>query len=239
MMQTVLVVDDEPEIVRIARGYLEQAGFRVVAAGDGSTALARVRQEQPDLVVLDLNLPPSAEGVAMDGLDVARTIRQMPPPAGHTPIIMLTARVEETDRVVGLELGADDYVPKPFSPRELVARIRAVLRRAAPAPTVDSAQQIVAGPVQMDVARRSVTVQGRPVELTPTEFALLEALAGSPGRVFTRSQLVDQLGQDYAGLERTVDSHIKNLRAKIEPDPQTPSLVLTVFGVGYKFNDLS
>ncbi len=235
-MNTILIVDDEPEIIRITRGYLEQAGYRVLAAHDGAYALRLFQQEKPDLVVLDLNLPTPPDGKPLDGLDVARAIRQMPDPLGQTPIIMLTARVEETDRIIGLELGADDYVPKPFSPRELVARIRAVLRRITPAPHATPAQ-IQVGPLVMDMARYTVEVNGRFPTLTPTEFTLLSALAGAPGRVFSRTQLVDLLGLDYAGLERTIDSHIKNLRAKIEPDPGEPQLILTVFGVGYKFNE--
>lgn len=235
-MNTILIVDDEPEIIRITRGYLEQAGYRVLAAQDGAHALRLFQQENPDLVVLDLNLPTPVGGKPLDGLDVARAIRQMPDPIGQTPIIMLTARVEETDRIIGLELGADDYVPKPFSPRELVARIRAVLRRITPAPQTTPAQ-IQVGPLVMDIERYTVEVNGRFPTLTPTEFTLLAALAGAPGRVFNRTQLVDLLGLDYAGLERTIDSHIKNLRAKIEPDPGEPQLILTVFGVGYKFNE--
>lgn len=234
-MNTILIVDDEPEIIRIARGYLEQAGYRVLAAHNGTHALQLFRQEKPDLVVLDLNLPTPVGDKPLDGLDVARAIRQMPDLTGQTPIIMLTARVEETDRIIGLELGADDYVPKPFSPRELVARIRAVLRRVTPTPQAQT--QIHVGPLVMDLTRHTVEVNGRFPNLTPTEFALLQALVAEPGRVFNRSQLVDSLGLDYVGFERTIDSHIKNLRAKIEPDPGEPQLILTVFGVGYKFNE--
>lgn len=234
-MNTILLVDDEPEIIRITRGYLEQAGYRVLSAYDGSRALQLFRQEKPDLVVLDLNLPTPTGSQPLDGLDVARAIRQMPQPLGQTPIIMLTARVEETDRIIGLELGADDYVPKPFSPRELVARIRAVLRRITPVATTPA--QIIVGPMVIDLTRHVVEIDGRSPNLTPTEFTLLQAMASEPGRVFYRSQLIDLLGIDYAGLERTVDSHIKNLRAKIEPDPGEPQLILTVFGVGYKLNE--
>ncbi len=234
-MTTILVVDDEPEIIRISRGYLEQAGYRVLTARDGTTALVAFRQNQPDLVVLDLNLPTPPGAQPLDGLDVARAIRQMPALARQTPIIMLTARVEETDRIIGLELGADDYVPKPFSPRELVARIRAVLRRTQA--TVSTPNQIKAGSLMIDLMRHVVSVNDLEVNLTPTEFALLQALATAPGRAFSRSQLVGLLGPDYVGLERTVDSHIKNLRAKIEPNTAEPLFVLTVFGVGYKFNE--
>ena len=234
-MTTILVVDDEPEVIRISRGYLEQAGYKVLAASDGTSALAVFRQNKPDLVVLDLNLPTPPGGQPIDGLAVARSIRQTPAPSGQTPIIMLTARVEETDRIIGLELGADDYVPKPFSPRELVSRVRAVLRRTQA--TSSTPSQIKAGPLTIDLTRHLVSLDGNEVNLTPTEFALLQATATAPGRAFTRNQLVDSLGPDYDGLERTVDSHIKNLRAKIEPDTTAPIFVLTVFGVGYKFND--
>lgn len=232
-MKTILVVDDEPEIVRVVRGYLEQAGFRVLTAGNGPSALATFRSERPDLVVLDLNLPAVTAG-SSDGLDVARSIRQMSGQVGATPIIMLTARVEETDRILGLELGADDYVTKPFSPRELVARVRAVLRRG----TIPvQAEVIHAGPLTIDAGRYEVTVNDTAIDLTPTEFTLLLTIAAEPGRVFSREQLLNVLGPDYAGLERTIDSHIKNLRAKLEPDPRSPQFVLTVFGLGYKFND--
>jgi two-component system alkaline phosphatase synthesis response regulator PhoP len=235
-MQTILLVDDEPEIIRIARGYLEQAGYRVHPASTGREALSLFQRERPDLIVLDLNLPAPAGEQPLDGLDVARAIRQTPGAAGATPIIMLTARVEETDRIIGLELGADDYVTKPFSPRELVARVRAVLRRGA-LPGGSPETQIEAGPLSIFPERHEVTVAGEPVELTPTEFTLLHAMATAPGRVFTREQLLRTLGPDYAGLERTVDSHIKNLRARLEEDTRDPRFILTVFGVGYKFND--
>lgn len=234
-MQTILVVDDEPEIVRITRGYLEQAGYRVLAAGHGTEALAAFRHEHPDLIVLDLNLPTSPGGQVMDGLDVARTVRQTKGPERKTPIIMLTARVDEMDRVLGLELGADDYISKPFSPRELVARVRAVLRRTADGEPAVSLIQ--AGDLTIDKTRYVVTKNGRNVELTPTEFTLLETMAETPGRVFSRERLLRALGSEYEGLERTIDSHIKNLRAKIEDNPRRPHYVLTVFGRGYKFND--
>jgi two-component system, OmpR family, alkaline phosphatase synthesis response regulator PhoP len=235
-MPTILVVDDEPEIIRIARGYLEQAGFRVASAGNGRDALAAFRHERPDLILLDLNLPAPAGAPPLDGLDVARAVRQSPGPAANIPIIMLTARVEETDRIIGLELGADDYITKPFSPRELVARVRAVLRRGAYQPAAAPAP-IHAGDLVIDPARYQVTRAGTPLELTPTEFTLLNTLAATPGRVFSREQLLDALGPDYEGLARTMDSHIKNLRAKLEDNPRQPRYVLTVFGVGYKFND--
>jgi two-component system alkaline phosphatase synthesis response regulator PhoP len=226
--QTILVVDDEPHIVDIVRDYLKQAGYRVVTANDGQMALTQARHEHPDLIVLDLMLPGG-----LDGLDVCRCLRQDPGLA-DVPIIMLTARVEETDRLIGLELGADDYVPKPFSPRELVARVRAVLRRArdhGPPPGI-----IHAGELAVDLTKRSVTVGGQPVSLTPTEFDLLAVMARNPGRPFSRAQLMDLVYDvAYTGYDRAIDSHIKNLRGKIEPDPRQPRYILTVYGVGYKF----
>jgi DNA-binding response OmpR family regulator len=223
-MKTILVVDDDKRIVRLVRDYLETAGFRVVTAYDGSTALAIFRHEIPDLVVLDLNLP------GVDGLDVARAIRK----ERNTPIIMLTARVEETDRIVGLELGADDYVTKPFSPRELVARVRAVLRRLGENEPISPL--IRSGELVIDPDRRLVTVSGQAVNLTNTEFDLLTVLARTPGRVFTRMELLDRVqGYAYEGYERTVDVHIKNLRQKIEPDPKHPLYIVTVYGAGYRF----
>lgn len=234
-MKTILVVDDEAEITRILRGYLEQAGYRVLEARDAATAIANFHHEKPDLVVLDLNLPALPGSDPADGLDVARSIRQKSGPASQTPIIMLTARADETDRVIGLELGADDYVTKPFSPRELTARVKAVLRRSTP--TQMASDRIEVGPLMIDSTRHTVAVNGNPVELTPTEFTLLWVMASEPGQVFSREQLVSVLGIEYAGLERTVDSHIKNLRAKVEEDPRNPKIILTVFGVGYKCND--
>lgn len=234
-MKTILIVDDEPEIIRVTRGYLERAGFRVVAAGDGPDALAVFRREEPDLVILDLNLPAPPGQEPLDGLDVARAIRRDRGRYSSTPIIMLTARVDEMDRVIGLELGADDYVPKPFSPRELVARVRAVLRRAAPSPA--KARLIRAGQLTIDPNRLLTTIGGRSIELTPTEFTLLLTMASAPGQVFSRAQLLDALGPDHGGLERTVDSHIKNLRAKIKADPGQSELIVTVFGAGYKFDE--
>jgi DNA-binding response OmpR family regulator len=223
-MNTILVVDDERKIAHLVRDYLENAGFRVVVAYDGKMAMAQFRYEQPDLVVLDLNLP------GMDGIDVARAIRQ----ERNTPIIMLTARVEETDRIVGLELGADDYVTKPFSPRELVARVRAVLRRAgeteAPSPLLRIRDLVI------DVEKRTVARDGDAIDLTTTEFDLLTVLARQPGRVFSRMELLDRVqGTAFEGYERTIDVHIKNLRKKLEPDPRHPTYILTVYGAGYRF----
>jgi DNA-binding response OmpR family regulator len=222
----VLVVEDEPGLGRLVRDYLERAGFTVVVATSGRDGLAQARLVPPALVILDLGLPD------LDGLDVARELRRV----GDVPIVILTARGDETDRIVGLELGADDYVVKPFSPKELVARVRAVLRRANGRGS--SADTVTALDVVVDVARRRVQVGGRPVELTPTEFALLETLARQPGRVFTRGQLLDAVhGVSFETYERAIDAHIKNLRRKIEPGPGTPRYIETVHGVGYRFAD--
>ncbi len=224
MNRTILVVDDEKKIVAVVRGYLEQAGFRVLVAYDGQQALTIFRHDPPALVVLDLNLP------GMDGLDVVRTLRK----ESSVPIIMLTARVEETDRLIGLELGADDYVTKPFSPREVVARVRTVLRRVEGETT--PVKVLRAGTIELDASKHAVTVHGEPIELTPTEFDLLKVLMQNPGRVLTQMHLLDRVqGEAYEGYERTVDAHIKNLRRKIGDDTRQPHLILTVFGVGYKF----
>jgi two-component system alkaline phosphatase synthesis response regulator PhoP len=226
MLQTILVADDEPQIVRVVRGYLEQAGYRVVSAHDGREALFAARHERPDLVVLDLQMP------EMDGLEFTRRIRTEQP---EVAIIMLTARVEETDRIIGLELGADDYVTKPFSPRELVARVRAVLRRTRSEPAAP--EVLHAGPLSLDRGRREVRVREELVALTPTEFDLLAALMEAPGRVFTRRELLEAVqGVAFEAYERTVDAHVKNLRQKIEPDPANPIYVTTVRGVGYKLD---
>ncbi|MBU0702940.1 MAG: response regulator transcription factor, partial [Chloroflexi bacterium] len=227
MNETILVVDDEPKIVKQARDYLERSGFRVVTASDGKTALAVARHERPDLIVLDLNLPgpalpvPStvegsrAEG--MDGLDVCRVLRR----ESDVPIIMLTARVDETDRLIGLELGADDYITKPFSPRELVARVRAVLRRVRGG--VHQPGLIRAGDLEIDLHGHRVTRAGEPIHLTRSEFNLLAVLAQHPGQTFPRAQLLDRLhGVAYEGFDRSVDAHVKNLRRKLEPNPSEP-----------------
>lgn len=224
-MKTILVVDDEPKIVQLARDFLEHAGFSVSTAFDGKGALAAARTAKPDLIVLDLGLP------AMDGLDVTRALRK----ESNVPIIMLTARAEESDKLVGLELGADDYLTKPFSPKELVARVRAVLRRVESASP--GAETIRAGDLMLDVPRMRVAVAGRAVQVTPTEFQLLAALARQPGRIFTRAQLLDAVhGIAFESYERAIDAHMKNLRRKIEPDPHEPRYIVTVYGVGYKLN---
>ena len=225
-VKTVLVVEDELKISRLMRDYLEGAGFAVIEASDGQAAISLVRSHRPDMIVLDLGLP------GMDGLDVTRRIRK----TSSVPIIMVTARVEETDRIVGLELGADDYLTKPFSPKELVARVRAVLRRADA--TLGGGELIRADEVTLDIPKRRVTVRGEAVELTATEFDLLLTLTRHPGRIYTRAQLLDGVhGVSFESYERSVDAHIKNIRRKIERDPRNPELVLTVYGVGYRFTD--
>lgn len=230
MSRTILVVDDEPRIVQIAVDYLRQSGFHVLSAGDGEHALAIAREQRPNLIVLDLMMP------GMDGLDVTRAIRRDPAIAA-IPIIMLTARVEEADKLIGLELGADDYMTKPFSPRELVARVRAVLRRTEGGEVLSGMLRF--SDLQIDLERRSVYLKSQPVELTATEFDLLRILAQAPGRPFTRSQLLERAYDiAYTGYDRTIDAHIKNLRRKIEPDSHEPRYILTVYGVGYKFNDV-
>lgn len=225
-MKKVLIVEDEVKIARLVRDYLTQAGFDVVEATDGPSGLAMARSEKPDMIVLDLGLP------GMDGLDVTRHIRK----TSSVPIIMLTARTDESDRIVGLELGADDYVDKPFSPKELVARIRAVLRRADA--TLGGGEMVKAGDLSIDIPKRRVIVNGAAIELTSTEFDLLLTLVRQPGRIYTRAQLLDAMhGVSFESYERSVDAHIKNLRRKIEPDQTRPARILTVYGVGYKYAD--
>jgi two-component system alkaline phosphatase synthesis response regulator PhoP len=226
MAKKILVVDDEPKIVQLARDYLEHAGFEVVTASTGSAALAATRTEKPDLIVLDLGLP------EMDGLDVTRALRR----DSNLPIIMLTARTEESDKLIGLELGADDYLTKPFSPKELVARARALFRRID---SIAAGDEIIrVADVTLDVPRLRVTVGEREVELTATESQLLAALARQPGRIFTRSQLLDAVhGIAFESYERAIDAHVKNIRRKLEPNPREPRYLLTVYGVGYKFSD--
>ena len=229
-MARILVVDDDPQIVRLVRSYLEKDGFSVLTAGDGDAALHLLRAEHPDLVVLDLMLP------RRDGLEVTRIVRADPTLAA-TPILMLTARVEEIDRIVGLELGADDYVTKPFNPREITARVKAILRRAhaADAPFHLTPPLSLHG-ITLDPTAHSVARDGELLTLTRSEFDVLHLLMAAPGRAFTRSQiLADALGEESESLERTVDSHIKNLRRKVEADPRRPVLIETVFGVGYRF----
>ena len=223
-MKTILVVDDEPSIAQIAGDYLRHGGFGVISATNGVDALALARAQRPDLIVLDLGLP------RMDGIEVARTLRR----EGNVPIIMLTARIEESDRLAGLELGADDYMTKPFSPRELVARVKSVLRR------VDAAgaggDVVRRGDLLIDNTRMQVSRNGTPLDLTATEFQLFAALARQPGRIFTRAQLLDAVhGTDVEAFERAIDTHIKNIRRKVEPDPRSPKYVLTIYGMGYKF----
>ncbi len=227
-MKTILVVDDEPQIARLVRDYLERAGFRVQVAGGGKPALALMRAEKPDMVILDLGLPD------LDGLDVTREFRKI----SNAPIIMLTARSEETDKLVGLELGADDYITKPFSPKELVARVRVLFRRIES--YSDSEAEIVhAANLTFDVPRMQVAADDHALEeLTPTEFALLVEMARHPGRVFSRMQLLNALhGVAFESYERAIDAHIKNIRRKIETNPGEPRYILTVYGVGYKFGE--
>jgi DNA-binding response OmpR family regulator len=225
-MPRILIVDDEPKIVRLVADYLEDGGFSVLTARTGDEALMRVRTDAPDLVVLDLGLP------GLDGLDVTRAIRRN----GELPIIMLTARDDETDRIIGLELGADDYVTKPFSPRELVARVRGVLRRHSGAGGESEVLRI--GDLELDLPRMRVTRDGSPVDLTATEFSMLSHMARQPGRVFTRSQLLDAIhGVAFESYERAIDAHVKNIRRKLEPDPRAPRYLLTVYGVGYRLAD--
>jgi two-component system alkaline phosphatase synthesis response regulator PhoP len=225
-MPTLLIIEDEPELVRVLKSYLEQAGFHVLTSSRGDTGLTAWEDKHPDLVILDLNLP------GMDGLDIARHIRQHE--TQRTPILMLTARADELDQLLGLELGADDYIPKPFSPRIVVARVKALLRRSEP--LKQSILPIHIADLEIDPGAHILKQAGKTVELTPTEFSLLLILAGQPGRAFTRLQLLEaSQGVAYEGYERTIDAHIKNLRAKIELDSKKPRYIETVFGVGYRF----
>jgi DNA-binding response OmpR family regulator len=219
----ILVVEDDPKTSASIALYLRHGGFEVVSADDGKAGLAMAREARPDLIVLDLMLP------QLDGMSICRLLRT----ESSVPIIMLTARSTEDDKLRGLDTGADDYITKPFSPRELVARVRAVLRRSSAG---DVASFINAGDVEVDAAAREVIVAGRPVTLTATEFRLLQTLAGTPSRVFTREELVARaFPDDYDGLDRTVDVHIKNLRRKLDDEPGLPSRIATVFGTGYRF----
>ncbi len=227
MAQTILVAEDNSKTRASIRLYLENAGFRVKTAETGPVALALARQSTPDLVILDIMLP------QLSGLDVCRLLRA----ESMVPILMLTARTLEEDRILGFDLGADDYVCKPFSPRELVKRVQAILRRSAES-NVHAESPREHGRLRIEVNRHEVTVDGIPISMTATEFKLLDVLSGSPGQVFSRDALVAAvLGSDYQGLNRTIDAHVMNLRKKIEPDPRHPAYILTVFGVGYKFSD--
>jgi two-component system alkaline phosphatase synthesis response regulator PhoP len=224
MTRKILVVDDKPELRTLLKTYLTQEGFEVVAAGDGREALFVARHEKPDLIILDLMMP------EMGGYEFMRAFSR----EADTPVIILTAKLEENDKVLGLELGADDYVTKPFSPRELTARARAVLRRMEK--QGERSDILRAEAIYLDRAGRIITVEGQPVDLTPSEFDLLATLMAAPGRVFSRLELLDRLqGSAYEGYERTIDVHIRNLRAKIEADPSSPHYIETVYGAGYRF----
>lgn len=232
--QQILVVDDDKEIARLLRGYLEKAGFGVLVAHEGGTAVHTLRRNKPDLLLLDLMLPD------MDGYDITRLVRNDAALA-QMPIIMITARVEDSDKIVGLELGADDYVTKPFNPAEVVARVRAQLRAKSRLTGSDDGLETAVfqvGTLHLDTGRREVKINGRLVDLTPSEFSLLQTMLENPGFVFTRSELIERgLGQAYLGMDRTLDSHIKNLRRKIEPDPKNPIFIQTVYGIGYRLSE--
>ena len=228
MSSTILIVEDDPDTTELVGLYLRRDGHKVMSAEDGLEGLRLAREARPDLVVLDLMLP------KMDGMEVCRTLRE----ESDVPIVMVTARVEEGDRLAGLDLGADDYVPKPFSPRELAARVRAVLRRTAREATQRGPAKLVYGDVKVDLRRRSVDVAGRQLTLTPTEFRLLAVLMREPGRTFTREQIIDRVfGYDFDGFDRTVDAHVANLRRKLEAKPGKPEYVHTIYGIGYRFGD--
>ena len=223
MSKKIFVIDDEPQIVKVLKAYLEKAGYQVVTASDGKTVLSTFQREKPDFMILDLNLP------GMDGLDICKAVRH----ASNIPILMLTARVEEADRLIGLELGADDYVIKPFSPREVVARVRTIFRRTTAEPIKPDI--ILVGPILIDQDQHTVSLAGQIIELTPTEFEILVTLAKQPKRVFSRLQIMEQAqGDSFEGYERTIDAHIKNIRLKLEPNPKKPVYIQTVFGLGYK-----
>jgi len=223
---TILVVDDEKEIVEVLAAYLEREDYEVLKAYDGRAALDIARRDEPDLILLDLMLP------EVNGFEVCKLLRA----TSSVPIIMLTARDEETDKILCLEVGADDYITKPFSPREVLARVRAVLRRAVG--EVANTEKLRLGEIAMDLAKHEVTKAGEAIALTPTEFKLLEAMARNPGRVFTRLQLIDYIqGYSFEGYERTIDAHVKNLRQKIEANPKRPRYIVTVFGVGYRMEE--
>jgi len=222
--KNILIVDDEPQIIRVLKGYLENAGYRVLCAGNGKDALSITLVEKPDFVILDLNLP------GMDGLEVCKAIREK----SNVPILMLTARSEEADKIIGLELGADDYIVKPFSPREIVTRVRTIFRRVSG----DAArpETIRVGNLFIDIDKHIARLADQIIDLTPTEFDLLVTMARQPKRVFTRAQLLESaIGESFEGYDRTIDTHIKNLRNKLEPNPRKPQYIQTVFGIGYKF----
>jgi two-component system alkaline phosphatase synthesis response regulator PhoP len=228
----VLVVDDDPQIVRLLRSYLERDGFQILTATDGDQALAAIRTYKPALIILDLMLP------ARDGLSITQIVRAEPM-LQHIPILMLTARVEDIDRILGLEMGADDYVTKPFNPREVVARVKAILRRSQPmgTETAEAEPILRLGGLQIDPQAHTVTKSQQAIVLTPSEYDILYLFMRNPGRAFTRTQIIEEgMGYEYAGFERTIDSHIKNLRRKLEDDPRQPKLIETVFGIGYRFN---
>jgi two-component system alkaline phosphatase synthesis response regulator PhoP len=223
-MPTILIIEDEPELVKVLRSYLERAGFNVLSSYRGDDGFITWQQKRPDLVILDLNLP------GMDGLDVARNIRR----EENTPIIMLTARIDETDQLIGLELGADDYILKPYSPRVVVARVRSLLRRISTSLPAGKIMRVA--DLEIDLDSHTILRGTNPVSLTPTEFNLLAIMADQPGRVFSRLQLLEaSQGIAYEGYERTIDAHIKNLRSKLEPDKKNPRYIETVFGIGYRF----
>jgi two-component system alkaline phosphatase synthesis response regulator PhoP len=228
LMKTILVVDDEPKIVKLVRDYLERAGFGVRVAANGKLALSLSRSEKPDLIILDLGLP------QMDGLDVTRELRKV----SNVPIIMLTGRSEESDKLIGLELGADDYITKPFSPKEMVARVRVLFRRMENYAS-ENQEILKIADLTLDLPRMRISAETRQIEeLTPTEFSLVAEMARYPGRVFTRAQLLDALhGVAFESYERAIDAHVKNIRHKIEINPSEPGYLLTVYGVGYKFTD--
>lgn len=223
----ILVVDDDRQLVRLMQSYLLQANYEVLTAYEGASALAAIRHDRPDLVILDLMLPDR------DGWDILRSVRSDERIA-TLPIILLTARIEDTDKIIGLELGADDYITKPFNPREVVARVRAVLRRTTGTPT-QQPRHLQIGGLAMDLDRHEVAIEGQKLDITPTEFEILKLMMENPGHAFTRLELIEKgLGYSYMGMERAIDSHIKNLRKKIEPDPANPSYIQTVYGVGYR-----
>ncbi len=225
MTKKIFVVDDEPQIVKVLKAYLEKAGYQVVTTSEGKTALSIFQGERPDFLILDLNLP------GMDGLEICKAIRR----DSNVPILMLTARVEEADRLIGLELGADDYVLKPFSPREVVARVKTIFRRAAAEPAKTDVIQV--GELIIDLGQHTVNLAGKQIELTPTEFEILATLAKQPKRVFSRLQIMELAqGDAFEGYERTIDAHIKNIRLKLEPNPRRPVYIQTVFGLGYKLD---